>query len=153
MPRERVLTVQRTVHMTPEMWEYLAQIARKRGRDCTESVLIREAVRNFIDSQADVLGSRRHFQKSFQERIEQLEEHLSKAQARDSKAILFYLHILVQLTAFSLAPVLSALTHKEISVQQLIQRAVIEARREQGLLSAQVESVRETSIEKETNTK
>ena len=146
MARERVLTVQRTIYMTPEMWEYLAQIARKRGRDCNESVLIREAVRNFIDSQADVLSSRRHFQKSFQERIDHLEEQLGKAQARDSKTILFYLHILVQLIAFSLAPVLSALTHKEISAQQLIQRAVIEARREQGMLSAQVESVREMSV-------
>jgi len=146
MPRERVLTVQRTVYMTPEMLNYLTQIAAKRGRDCNENVLIREAVRNFIDSQADVLSSRRHFQKSFQERIDQLEERLSNAHTRDSQTVLFYLHILVQLVAFSLAHILSAVTRKEITAQQLLQRAVIDARREEALLAAQVQSVRDMSV-------
>ena len=146
MPRERVLTVQRTVYMTPEMLNYLTQIAAKRGRDCNENVLIREAVRNFIDSQADVLSSRRHFQKSFQERIDQLEERLSSAHSRDNQTLLFYLHILVQLVAFSLAHLLSAVTRKEITAQQLLQRAVIDARREEALLAAQVQSVRDMSV-------
>ena len=146
MPRERVLTVQRTVYMTPEMLNYLTQIAAKRGRDCNENVLIREAVRNFIDSQADVLSSRRHFQKSFQERIDQLEERLSNAHTRDNQTLLFYLHILVQLVAFSLAHLLSAVTRKEITAQQLLQRAVIDARREEALLAAQVQSVRDMSV-------
>jgi len=146
MPRERVLTVQRTVYMTPEMLNYLTQIAAKRGRDCNENVLIREAVRNFIDSQADVLSSRRHFQKSFQERIDQLEERLSNTHTRDSQTLLFYLHILVQLVAFSLAHILSAVTRKEITAQQLLQRAVIDARREEALLAAQVQSVRDMSV-------
>ncbi|MHB8626805.1 MAG: hypothetical protein ACYDBJ_07170 [Aggregatilineales bacterium] len=146
MARERVLTIQRTIYMTPEMWGYLAQLAKKRGRDCNENVLIREAVRNLIDSQADVLSSRRHFQKSFQERIDQLEEQLLKHQARDIQTILFYLHLLVQLVAFSLAHIMSAVTRKEISAQQLIQRALIEARREETLLAVQVERVREMSV-------
>ena len=150
MPRERVLTVQRTVYMTPEMLNYLTQIAAKRGRDCNENVLIREAVRNFIDSQADVLSSRRHFQKSFQERIDQLEERLSNAHTRDNQTLLFYLHILVQLVAFSLAHILSAVTRKEITAQQLLQRAVIDARREEALLAAQVQSVRDMSIPEKT---
>jgi len=146
MTRQRVLTVQRTVYMTPEMWDYLSQIAQKRGRDCNENVLIREAVRNFIDSQADVLSSRRHFQKSFQERLDQLEEGLCNAQARDTQTLLFYLHVQVQLVALSLAHIVSALTRKEISAQQLIQRAVIDARREEAVLGAQVESVRKMSV-------
>ncbi len=146
MARERVLTVQRTVYMTPEMWNYLTQVAAKRGRDCNENVLIREAVRNFIDSQADVLSSRRHFQKSFQERIDQLEERLTHNQARDTQTQQFYLHVLVQLVAFSLAHIVSAVTRKEISAQQLIQRALVDARREEAMLNAQVESVRAMSV-------
>ncbi len=51
MSRERTLTVQRTVYMTPEMWNYLTQPVHKRGHDCNENVLIREAVRYFIDNQ------------------------------------------------------------------------------------------------------
>jgi len=145
MARERTLTVQRTVYMTPEMWDYLGQLANKRGRDCNENVLIREAVRNFIDGQSDVLSSRRHFQKSFQERIDQLEERVTATHTRDSQTVVFYLHILIQLAAFSMAHLVSAVTRKEITAQQLLQRAVIDARREEALFGAQVQSVRDMS--------
>ena len=146
MSRERTLTVQRTVYMTPEMWNYLTQLAHKRGCDCNENVLIREAVRYFIDNQADVLSSRRYFQKSFQERIDQLEERVTTTQKRDSQTIVFYLHVLIQLAAFSMAHLVSAVTRKEITSQQLLQRALIDARREEALFNAQVQSVREMSV-------
>ena len=145
MAREKVLTVQHTVYLSPEMWDYLTQLAAKRGRDCNENTLIREAVRGFIDGQSEVIGSRRYFQKSLQERVDQFEERLTRSTERSSAATQFYLHVLIHLLAFSMAHVMTAITRKEITAQQLIQRAVIEARREEAVFSAQVQSVREMS--------
>ena len=149
MTRERTLTVQHTVYMTPEMWNYLTQLALKRGHDCNENTLIREAVRLFIDSQAEVIGSRRHFQKSFQERIDQLEQRLSGDAARNAQTALFYAQIAIQLVAISMAHLLSAVTRKEVTAQQLVQRAVVEARRGETTFGAQVQSVRDMPMPRE----
>lgn len=142
MAREKVLTVQRTIYLSPQMWEYLTQLAAKRGRDCNENTLIREALRAFIDGQSEIIGSRRHFQKSLQEHLDQVEQRLT----RSSATTRFYLHIVLQLLAFSMAHVISAITRKEISAQQLLQHAVIEARREEAVFSAQVQSVRDMAV-------
>src|SRR5215813_14043086 len=97
MSRGKTLSVQHTLYMTPEMWAYLEQLARQRGRDCQENDIIREAIRAYLDDQADVVGSRRYFQRSFQERLDQLDASLHADTAR----LLFYLHILIHLVAFS----------------------------------------------------
>ena len=146
MAREKVLTVQRTVYLSPEMWDYLTQLATKRGRDCNENTLIREALRSFIDGQSEIIGSRRHFQKSLQERLDQFEERFTRNTERSSAMVQFYLHILIHLLAFSMAQIITTIAHKEITAQQLIQRAVIEARREEAVFSAQVQSVREMAV-------
>lgn len=142
MAREKVLTVQRTVYLSPEMWDYLTQLAAKRGRDCNENTLIREALRAFIDGQSEIIGSRRHFQKSLQEYLDQVEQRLTRSAATTH----FFLHIVIQLLAFSMAHVITAITRKEITAQQLLQHAIITARREENLLSAQVQSVREMPV-------
>ena len=143
MARGKVFTVQHTVYLSPEMWDYLTQLAAKRGRECNENTLIREALRDFIDGQSEVISSRRHFQKSLQERIDQFEERLNRNTERGGATVQFYLHILIHLLAFSMAHLITTVTRKEITAQQLIQRAVIEARREEAVFSAQVQSVRE----------
>lgn len=76
--------IKRSVSMSEEMHTLLMQIAAKRGRDITEAHLIREAIRQFLDEQTAIVGSRRHFQKSLQARLDQLEDRLT-----------FQLHILV----------------------------------------------------------
>lgn len=139
MAREKVFTVQRTVYLSPEMWDYLTQLAAKRGRDCNENSLIREALRTFIDGQSEIIGSRRHFQKSLQETLDQVEQRLMRSSATTQ----FYLHIVIQLLAFSMAHIITAITRKEITAPQLLHHAIIEARREETVLSAQVQSVRE----------
>ena len=68
--------VKRSVSMSPEMRDLLRQVAAKRGADVTEADLIREALRRFLDEQADLIGSRRHFQRSLQDRIDRLENVL-----------------------------------------------------------------------------
>lgn len=142
MSRGRTLTVQHTLYMTPEMWAYLEQLARQRGRDCQENDLIREAIRAYLDQQADVVGSRRYFQRSLQERLDQLE----KSHQSDSARLQFYLHILIHLIAVGLASVITVLSRKEISAQQLLERAVIQARKDEAIFSQQVQSVREMAL-------
>lgn len=145
MPRGKTLTVQHTLYLTPEMWAYLEQLARQRGRDCQENDLIREAIRAYLDQQANVVGSRRYFQRSFQERLDQLETTLRA----DSTRLQFYLHILIHLIAFGLSSIMIAISHKEISAQQLIERAVIQARKDEAIFAQQVQSVREMALPKE----
>lgn len=70
-------TVRRSISMTPEMRELLAQITAKHGRNVTENDIIRDAIRHYLDQQADVVGSRRHFQRSLQARLDRLESTLS----------------------------------------------------------------------------
>jgi len=70
-------TVRQSINMTPEMRDLLAQIVAKRGREFTENDLIRDAIRQYLDEQADIVGSRRHFQKSLQTRIDRLESTLT----------------------------------------------------------------------------
>lgn len=146
MARDKLLTVQRTIYMTPEMWRCIEQLAQSGGHERNENVLMREALRFYIDNQSEVIGSRRHFQKSFQERIASLETDLSKASAQNTRLLLFYMHIIVQMLAFSLAHLLYHVTKNQITPQQLIQRAVIDARKEEALLSEQIQIVRDMAV-------
>ncbi len=70
-------SVRRSISMTPEMRDLLAQIAAKRGREVRENDIIRDAIRQYLDQQADVVGSRRHFQPSLQARLDRLENTLT----------------------------------------------------------------------------
>lgn len=70
-------TVRRSINITPEMRDLLAQIAARHGRDVKENDLIRDAIRQYLDQQADVVGSRRHFQRSLQSRLDRLESTLT----------------------------------------------------------------------------
>ena len=110
--------------MTPEMRELLAQLASKEPRSTTESDLIREAIRYYLDEQEDIIGSRRHFQKSLQDRLDKLEAALS-----------FHLNILLYMMA-AIDPA---------NVQQHLADAIIAAKRDGETLLAQIKAVREMS--------
>src|SRR5690606_14481954 len=113
-------TVRRTINMTPEMRDLLAQIAAKQGRNVTESDLIRDAIRLYLEQQADLVGSRRHFQKSVQERLDKLESTLT-----------FHLHVLVAL-----------LSMLQEDPNHAVDEAIIAARRDGQRLLARIEAVR-----------
>ncbi len=119
-------TVRRSISMTPEMRDLLAQIAAKRGRDVTEVDLIREAIRHYLDEQADVVGSRRHFQKSLQARLDRLEHTLT-----------FQTNILIYL--------LSSVIGDESG--DAIENAIIIAKRDGETLLAQIAAVRDIKTE------
>ena len=146
MARKKSLTVQRSIYLTPEIWEYLGQFARQQGREYTENTVIREAIRQYIENQSEVVGSRRHFQKSLQERVDHLEKRLVSYSDRNTNTLIFYLQIIIHLLAIGLAHLMTATSHRETTAQQLVQKAVIETRREETVLSAQIQSVRDMNL-------
>jgi predicted DNA-binding protein len=119
MPKK---SVQRSITMTQEMRDRLALLVSKQPRDTTESDLIREAIRLYLDNQEDIIGSRKHFQKSLQDRLDRLES-----------AFAFHLNVLIYLLA-ALEP--------EGSPERIAD-AIITARRDGETLLAQMQAVRE----------
>ena len=117
MPQKNI---KRSIAMSEEMHVLLTQIAAKHGRHITESHLIREAIRQFLDEQTDMVGSRRHFQKSLQLRLDRLE-----------RSLVFQMNILIYLLAAILAD------------DSAIDDAIIAAKRDGAALMKQIEVVRD----------
>ncbi len=115
-------SVQRSITMTQEMRDRLALLVSKQPRDTTEADIIREAIRLYLDNQEDIIGSRKHFQKSLQDRLDRLES-----------AFAFHLNVLIYLLA-ALEP--------EGSLERIAD-AIIAARRDGETLLAQMQAVRE----------
>ncbi len=114
MPR---YTIRRGLAMTPDMRDRLAQLVSKQPRNVTEADLIRQAIRQYLDEQEDLIGSRKHFQKSLRERVDQLEATLA-----------FHLNVLIHL-----------LTSDETQLRE----AIIAAKEDGETLLAQMRAVRE----------
>lgn len=110
-------SIRRSLSMTPEMAERLSQIAKSKPRNITEADLIREAIRRYLDEQEDLTGSRKHFQRSFRERIDQLEATMT-----------FQLNVLVYLLALD---------------EHTLRDAIIAAKQDGETLLAQMKAVRE----------
>lgn len=131
-------TIRRSIAMTPEMHSRLEQLVSKQGRDITESDLIREAIRLYLDEQQDIIGSRRHFARSFQDRIDRLEYTLE-----------FHLNVLLLLLANALPQMLPHFTKERTTTSQLLQQAIIAARRDGERLLAQMDAVRNMDHDKD----
>ena len=117
----RKKSVRMTISMTPEMHDLILQIRNKQPRPVSEAEIIRQAIREYIDDQEDVIGSRRHFQKSLQEKLAALES-----------AQTFHLNLLVYLVA-ALDP-----DH----ANERIAQAILAARRDGEVLLKQIAAVR-----------
>jgi predicted DNA-binding protein len=115
-------SIQRSITMTQEMRDRLALLVSKQPRDTTEADVIREAIRLYLDNQEDIIGSRKHFQKSLQDRLDRLES-----------AFAFHLNVLIYLLAAS---------EPEGSPERIAD-AIITARRDGETLLAQMKAVRE----------
>ena len=120
-PVQTKYPVRRTVNITQEMEDKLHQILTKQDRSYTQQDLYRAALRQYIDDQEDVIGSRRHFSKSLQRRLDLMEfKHV------------FYLDILIYLIAASQATLLAYAT-KDSKVQSLnLIRIAIKAAMKEG---------------------
>ena len=132
-PVQTKYPIRRTVNITQEMEDRFQQILSKQDRSFTQQDLYRTALRQFLDDQEDVIGSRRHFSKSLQTRFDQLENNL-----------LFYLNVLIFLMASCLAVLVQAVT-KDAKVQSsaLIRTAIATALKEGPTLNKQIAAVRE----------
>lgn len=117
-------TVRRSITMTQEMHERLILLVSKRDRTTTEADLIREAIRRYLDEQEQIAGSRRHFTRTFQDRIDKLETNIA-----------FHLNVLLYL-----------LTADDPATRQLTENAIIAARRDGRTLLAQIKAVREMTV-------
>jgi Arc/MetJ-type ribon-helix-helix transcriptional regulator len=125
-------TTRRSVAMTPQLRARLQQLLDRQGKDVTEADLIRQAIREFLDRQEDISGSRAHFRKTFQTRIDALEEGLT-----------FRLDVLLALVAHGLAVMLPVFTEQPITAAELIQAAIVAAARDADTLQQQIDAVRE----------
>lgn len=110
-------SVRRSLSMTPDMRDRLAQLVSKQPRNITEADLIRQAIRQYLDEQEDLIGSRKHFQKFLRERVDQLEATLA-----------FHLNVLIHLLA---------------SDETQLREAIIAAKEDGEILLAQMRAVRE----------
>ena len=109
-------SVRRSLSMTPEMAQRLRHIASTKPRTFTEADLIREAIRRYLDEQDDLAGSRKHFQRAFRQRIDQIEE-----------AVTFQLNVLIFLLDAD---------------EDQLREAIISARERGETLLAQMKAVR-----------
>ena len=118
-------SVQRSITMTQEMRDRLALLVSKQPRDTTEADIIREAIRLYLDNQEDIIGSRKHFQKSLQDRLDRLESALS-----------FHLNVLLYLLA----------DLETEGKPDRIADAIIAAKRDGNTLLEQIKAVREMKV-------
>lgn len=119
-------TIRRSITMTQEMRDRVALLVSKQPRDTTEADIIREAVRLYLDNQEDIAGSRKHFQKSLQERLDKLEAALS-----------FQMNVIIFL-----------LTALEPNKSEPIKQAIIASKRDGETLLAQMKAVHEMKAPK-----
>ncbi|MDX1990986.1 MAG: hypothetical protein SF029_01270 [bacterium] len=120
-------SIRRSISLPLPMHERLVLLLSQRERSTTEADLIREAVRRYLDEQEQIASSRRHFTRTFQERLDQLEA-----------ALTFHLNVLLFL-----------LTADDSATRQLVEQAIIAARRDGKTVLAQMKAVREMRLEDE----
>jgi len=125
-------TIRRSIAMTPHMRLRLQQLLEKETRDITEADLIRQAIREFLDRQEDITGSRAHFRKTFRIRIDDLEASLA-----------FRMDVLIALVAHGLAVMLPIFTEQPITPEELIQAAIIAAVQNSKTLQEHINVVRD----------
>ena len=71
------MSVSQSVSMTPEMNRHLNELAcvrARKGKPMSKADLIREAIRLYLDQQADLPGSRRQITKSIEGKMDALAE-------------------------------------------------------------------------------
>lgn len=131
-PTRTQYSIRYSVSVSPDMDEKLKQILGKQDRRTSMNDLVRVALRQYIDDQEDVIGSRRHFSKSLQNRVDDLEG-----------LVVFYLNILIFLFASSLAVLIQATTgDSKIQSISLIRTAIAASLKDGPQLSKQIQAVR-----------
>ncbi|MBX3085059.1 MAG: hypothetical protein KF716_25725 [Anaerolineae bacterium] len=140
----KVYDKQHSLYLTGAMFEQVQQATRKRRPLITENEWIREAIRAHLENEADAIGSRRHFQRTLQMRLGEMEREVANSVGNGTQLLLFYLQLIVYMLAFALAQILTAQIGRKIEPQQLIQKGVADVLHEGTALFAQIEAVRKS---------
>ncbi len=106
-----------TVHITGAMDDRLEQIANQ--RDEPKAEVVRTALRVYLDEQEDLIGSRKHFSKAFQRRMDYQE---------------WMLVVLLQLVSHSFGMLLSEISHQPFDSGLLLEYALKQAKTDQDHL-------------------
>ncbi len=126
MPTHQRYPKRLNVYVTAEMQRKLEQVRDQRGPQTTTPDVVREALRLFLDDQEQVIGSRRHFQKTLREEIgtvrSAFQGDLKLVQADLIWANVFSLVLL----ASSLAPVVARVTGQPVSLESLLKQGVVQ---------------------------
>jgi len=125
-------TVRRSVAMTPQLRARLQQLIDQQDKEITEAELIRQAIREYLDRQEDITGSKAHFRKTFQARIDELQDDLE-----------FHLQVIIALLAHGLAVMLPVFTEQPITPLELIQAAIVSAQQNADSIRSQIDMVRQ----------
>lgn len=96
-----------SIHVTGAMHTCLTRLADDRNLPIAE--LARDALREYLDQQEDVQGSRKHFTKGFQRRIDFLE---------------WQLFVLLWLVARSFAYLISNASGKKLAPETLVEQSL-----------------------------
>jgi Arc/MetJ-type ribon-helix-helix transcriptional regulator len=125
-------TVRRSVAMTPQLRARLQQLIDQQDKEITEAELIRQAIREYLDRQEGITGSKTHFRKVFRDRIDELQDDLE-----------FHLYVIIALLAHGLAVMLPVFTEQPITTLELIQAAIVSAQQDADSIRSQIDMVRE----------
>ncbi len=123
-----------SVHITPAMSERLDQIAMI--RDTAKAEIVREALRAYLDNQEDLIGSRKHFTKMFQRRVDYLEQLLA---------------ILVGMSVQSNQILLERIRKQQIGLEEVMQQAVYEGFHAKDTLYALIQHLAQDTRNKPPN--
>ena len=108
-----------SIGMTDAMWERLKQVVtNRRDPKFNTSDAVREAIRFYLDNQEDLIGSRKHFNKSL---IRSLSLH--------EQSILFTLHAILLLMGRLFAYLIKSHDGRDINPMTLIQSALVESKK------------------------
>jgi hypothetical protein len=75
-PAKAAHSVRLYTRVTPALYALLQQVRVARQIE-DDAALLREALRRYLDEQAEQVGSKRHFSATFQRRINRLDWHLT----------------------------------------------------------------------------
>ncbi len=133
------------VYVTAEMQRKLEQVRDQRGPQTSVPDVVREAIRLYIDDQEEIIGSRRHFQKTLREEIDQAKteiiEHLEMTQVESNWNHVFSLVLI----SHSLAPLISRLTGQPTTFDTLLRQAMPPAMQHWARIVGILHHVREHS--------
>ncbi len=123
------------VYVTAAMQHKLEQLRDQRGPQITVPDLVREAIRQYLDNEEEIIGSRRHFQRGLRETVMLAKDELLWNN-------LVTLGFLWQLQS----PVLAATTKQSLNFREVFDKALAFASRSWEPLLKETEAALEQSF-------